>query len=383
MDKYRGAQSCFEMLKYCLGLFLLSRIVIYALAYWGNVYLPHLQPFPEWFFRLDSINYLNIAQHGYDTALVNIQTMTAANQAAHFRNYAFFPLYPLLIKAVDFFSPYSVINGQIISQISFLGCLILFYMLLQHYFDEKTCRFGVLLLAFCPFNIYFSSAYTESIYLFLSLAAWLAMLRKNWLCLGLFGCLLALTRPTGILLFAPGLLAVLEDWKQTHQFNWRFIYLLLIPAGTMLFMFYLWRHVGDPLAFLHAEQAWGRLYVPPGITALHLPVYLLIPDYLVATIKMEIPNFLVCLITVFLCKELYKKRFYKECLFLILTILAGIGTGTFLSVGRFIEGNFVFYFAWVLIGVRIPKLQPLLINLCLLLLPIYVLGWLYSSILLA
>jgi hypothetical protein len=38
---------------------------------------------------------------------------------------------------------------------------------------------------------------------------------------------------------------------------------LLIPTGLVIFMAWLWRTLGDPLAFVHAERHWNHHFAPP------------------------------------------------------------------------------------------------------------------------
>ena len=68
-----------------------------------------------------------------------------------------------------------------ISNIAFLGALILFHLFLRRELDSSQADRGVFLLAFIPVSFYFSSAYAESLFLFLLLAVFVFCQRKRWL----------------------------------------------------------------------------------------------------------------------------------------------------------------------------------------------------------
>ncbi|MCX7123646.1 MAG: mannosyltransferase family protein [Gammaproteobacteria bacterium] len=347
----------------CLFIFLCSRVAIYSFAYLINEYA-HLGLAPQsWFVHWDSGWYLNIAAQGYNTSPIVTLTQTF--------NYPFFPLYPMLIKGASFISPFSsMANGQMMSQFFFLLSLILFYFLLKQYFNQKISLYGLILLAFSPFNIYFSSVYTESLYLFLSLSAWLSMLKKKWLLVGLFGFFLALTRPTGIILLLPALLAVFEDFKQGRYFQIRYLYLALIPFGLILYMAYLGHHMGDPLAFMHAEHAWGRnnyRNIQGWLILLHYSFFIRPIDAL------------FFLLSIFLFVKLWIEHYIKEALFFFTPLLLCIDSASFTSIARYASCTFIFYFALILISRKSTLKQVTFICISATLLPIYILCWLSNT----
>jgi hypothetical protein len=43
---------------------------------------------------------------------------------------------------------------------------------------------------------------------------------------------------------------------------------ILAPLGLVAYMAFLWLAVGDPLAFLHVQLAWERVFQPPWLTLL-------------------------------------------------------------------------------------------------------------------
>ena len=87
---------------------------------------------------------------------------------------AWFPVYPLLVRAVEFV----VRDFQVASLLVSNGCLIaaawLLVRLLRLDYDELICRRVITFLMFNPVSFFLSSAYTESTFLLLSIGALLA-----------------------------------------------------------------------------------------------------------------------------------------------------------------------------------------------------------------
>jgi Gpi18-like mannosyltransferase len=332
-----------KWLSYCLIVFILTRLWIYFIAYLGNGFILnslfiHLgaQSPENWFVHWDSKWYLSIITQGYST----IRNLDPSY--AHYQNYAFFPLYPLLVKGLSFITHGNpIIIGQILSNLLFLFSLSLFYQLLIYYFDAETAGYGTLLLAISPANIYFVSIYTESLFLLLSLTCWLAALHKKWFLMGIAGMLLSATRPTGILIILPMLAFIITDYKVHRQYQNTYLFILLIPLGLLAFMAYLWQHVGDPLAFKHAESAWDR-------TGWHFHnLYYQFRDQVHSLTY----NFWMGVLALFLMIVLYKKAFKKEALFFLLLLLPAFSSGVFDSIGRYSAGAvFPFYLGIILLS---------------------------------
>jgi hypothetical protein len=77
-----------------------------------------------------------------------------------------------------------------------------------------------------------------------------------------------------MLLLPPLALDIMLQWKCGAVIQWRkaLAGLFIAPLGLVSFMVYLWYRVGDPLAFVHAQQFWMRETVAPW-TALERSFY--------------------------------------------------------------------------------------------------------------
>ena len=245
-------------IKFVLGTFLIWRILLFVFLFLGLAILPLQRNFlggeianyqsSPWYWawaNFDGQHYLSIAQKG----------------GYGFGQQAFFPLYPLLIKALGgaFGGGLASLNlaGLIISNSAFVVALVGLYKLLRLKFTERITRFTIILLLVFPVSFYFGSVYTES--LFLALVVWSFLLAKRgkWLYACILGGLAAATRVIGVLLL-PVLFIELFQQSKNKILDTRYLYLLLIPLGLLAYMYFLYQTYGDPLLFIRALPGFGE-----------------------------------------------------------------------------------------------------------------------------
>lgn len=200
----------------------------------------------------DTGNYMAIALHGYDLSKT-----------------AFFPLYPLLERGLMYVTGNPLTAGLLISNLAGLVMLVVLYRLIEEDFDQERAYRTVLYLSVFPTAFFFAAAYTESLFLCLTLLSFYHMHHGYWWLAGLFGLLASLTRPTGLLLLLP----LCYEYLRQRHFKLRAIRAdilsaLGIPAGIGLFAMYCYFRFHDLVAFSHAESYWGR--------SLHVPGYSII-----------------------------------------------------------------------------------------------------------
>ena len=114
-----------------------------------------------------------------------------------------------------------------------------------------------------PTTLFLGAVYSESLYLLLSLAAFLLAERGRFWGAGIAGGLAALTRPVGLALIPA--LAILA-WRSPQRRR-ALAGVGVIPALFSLYPLLLWLWIGHPLAFLAAQKgiwrrhlsAWGPL----------------------------------------------------------------------------------------------------------------------------
>jgi hypothetical protein len=245
--------------------------------------------------RWDAVWYLVIAHYGYRPEL---GALTASRTA-------FFPLYPLGLRALADVGLAPVIAGVLLSVAALVAGLYGLHRLttlevarLRHhgYADgrrrgasvegnmsfvkldgREVARLAVLLTAFAPMAFFFSAVYSESLYLALSVGVFLCARRGQWASAALLGALASATRTTGVVLMLPIALLYLygprEDrvadfplaraLRPRYRLRHDVLVLALVPVGLGLYMAHLALVGGDALAPFHAEAVWNRHFAGP------------------------------------------------------------------------------------------------------------------------
>lgn len=250
---------------FILALFAGSRLVLESIGIVSRQLLDPIHPRPaEWSFSAspfldlwgvwDTGWFVGIADGGY----------AAAPGASGQANYAFFPLYPLLMRWVGKCVGGSFYGGLVVSNVCLLVACALLFELVALDEGPESARRAVKYLLLLPAGFVFSGVFTEATFLALVLGAFLAVRKDRLLLAGACGFLAALARPVGVLLVLPlALLSVIEARRRGGRPSARLLFLLLAPFGLGCFSLFLAFRTGDPLAFVHVQAAWGRGVATP------------------------------------------------------------------------------------------------------------------------
>jgi hypothetical protein len=184
--------------------------------------------------------FLGIAREGYSYAEGSV---------------AYFPLYPVVVGVVGrVLAGHYVLAGVAVSLAACAVAFVLLDHLARLKLGDEVARRSVLYLAVFPTSLFLGLPYSESLYLALSVGAFLAIERGSLPASGVIAGLAMLTRTAGFALL-PALL--LLAWRAGHRR--RMAWLLVAPAIAALYPLYLWRTEGSPFAFLDAQRTgWGR-----------------------------------------------------------------------------------------------------------------------------
>ena len=177
-------------------------------------------------------------------------------------NWAFFPAFPLAAKAVRALIGTSTPQALVITSRLFLfASIAAFIEYSQTIIGRRGGWLAGAVLAFSPYAIYAHAGYTESLYFLLTTIAFWLLGKKAWVASGFVGGLMGATRIIGIA-FGFAYLASLFSRDRRHEAaSRRLAYalgLLLVPAGLACYMYFLYFHIGDALAFKNVMIAWGR-----------------------------------------------------------------------------------------------------------------------------
>jgi hypothetical protein len=225
---------------------------------------PHEEP--SWiavWARWDALWYVRIAERGYAGrfAVDDLPGRTGEPPAT-----GFYPLMPLLMRAVGAVVGSPLRAGILIANASLLASLWLLFRLTRRLLGEEAAVTAGALLLLYPPAFFLSAPYSDSLGLALSLASLSLALDGRLGGAGAFGFLSALTRPTGVLL-AP---ALWLQWWQARRHGpssvsrWGFLAGLLPLLGMAAFLAYCGVAFGDPLAPFHRQATWrGAMGWPP------------------------------------------------------------------------------------------------------------------------
>lgn len=188
--------------------------------------------------------------------------MTVAEQGyAHDLNTAFFPLYPLMMRALALVVRNTFLAGLLISQTSWFGCMVVLYRLIQDDTQDQSCtRRTVLYFSIFPTAFFLCAAYNESLFIFCLLLSFYGMRKGHWWLAGIAGALAVATRSAGVFLALP----FAYEYARQHQFRLRsirlsFLWCALIPLTMLGYMLFCLVRFHDPLIFVHVEDLnWQR-----------------------------------------------------------------------------------------------------------------------------
>lgn len=302
--KYDVKSLAFSFLASPLGfigaVFFVSRvllIIVSFLAWQLPVLFPafiHQGTLAQMWDHWDATYYLGISRDGYQPA------------SSH-ESPAFFPLYPLFIHITTVLlsggTSYRLDGNAFYASIlvtnsSWFGALYFLYRLAKDDFGKPVAQLAVVLISVFPSAFFTMLPYPESLFLLFAISSFWCIRRGWWGWAAGLGFLAALTRQSAVLLIIPFLWeysiqkqliqiqqrprispennhnvlqrmlahipAITIRWPQFFQrLDHTVLFALAFPASVVCYGLLLWRSVGDPLAFLHAQAHWHRVtYFP-------------------------------------------------------------------------------------------------------------------------
>lgn len=217
----------------------------FSFSQWINTYL-------QW----DAHNYHRIAQGGY----------SFHTEGGAYTTLAFFPLYPWLIKLINFFINNYILSGILLSSLLFSGACAFMYKLLALDYNKSTAIRAIVYISVFPHSLFFGVMMNESM-LFITSAATLYYTRKhNWTLVGIMGALAALSRMAGLLLAVPAAVEWLEHYRIFEKLRqkkigeiWKLFYskglwIFLMLLGTGIYLFCNYKTTGEWFKFLEYQK---------------------------------------------------------------------------------------------------------------------------------
>ncbi len=210
---------------------------------------------------------LALAGRGYDHLPANLTD--AHGHLTTDTAYAFFPGYPMVVRAVDLVPGISTYAAAILtSLVAGAAATVAAYRIghwcaLRRWPDDehRADRAGLImaaLFAATPMSVVLTMAYTEAIYCaFAGWALWM-ILEKRWIAAGLLTMCAGLTRTTAVGLIAVLLVAAFIRRRD----GWRpWVGAALAPLGWLFWMVFVGIRVGSPTGWFRIQSnGWGTRF---------------------------------------------------------------------------------------------------------------------------
>ncbi len=202
-------------------------------------------------YRWDTVQYLEIAEYGYDFNTINT---------------VWPPLYPFLTKFFALIIKSSLLSSLIVSNVFTIISFILLYLYTDELFSEETAKKTLFFLAIFPTSFYLIAGYTESLFLACSLAGFIFLRKKQWLLAGLMSALATLVRNQGILLVIPIFFELYLHYFKTQQYRPFFTHsfsLIYAPFSYLLFSLYVKFGLNENWPWVTLSKVWGQHFGLP------------------------------------------------------------------------------------------------------------------------
>ncbi|MEV7117782.1 hypothetical protein [Kitasatospora griseola] len=212
----------------------------------------------------DAPYYQMIAVHGYSDDL----GIDGYENGVPYSSRAFFPFYPMAIRAVHAVLP--ITAGHAALLVAWFFSLVAaagIFAVVAHVYRPRIALIAVVLWGALPHGAVESMAYSEPV--FTAWAAWslYALLRRNWIWAGALSCMACLTRPSGLAVAAAvGITAAVElvqFWRGRRNgadrpVVWRVLLgTALAPAGWFGYLAYVGWQRGTWRGYFDVQLAWG------------------------------------------------------------------------------------------------------------------------------
>jgi hypothetical protein len=308
--------------------------------------------------RWDTGWYLMVATEGYQWL---------PSRAMQQQNIAFFPAFPMGMRYGSLFLGRQMMwTGVLISWVSFFAALIYVYRFVRERFGDDTGHASIALLACYPFALYFSTAYTEALFLLTLVGACYHFERNELWKAGVWGLLAGLTRPNGCLLSVVlALIAIrplwplrvahlrLRDWVGIAD---RLAVAALPGIGMLCYSTYIYFLTGNPLQWTESNAAWGRVY--RGIGLLVADQAQMIGDHglynYASTRTVDVLHALAVIFVGLMVWPVFRRIGFPYAVMLLVNVIPPLLMGGLLSIGRVTS---VLFPAFVALALVLPATQ--------------------------
>jgi hypothetical protein len=198
--------------------------------------------------------YLEIIRFGYPNSIPDNITYNQLEARA-----AFFPVYPWLVRVVDFVLPggdslAALFTNFVLGAIS----VILIGLLARRLFNTAVAARSMVLYTVFPGSFVLSFAYAEATFIVLAALCLLFLIEERWILAGVAAAIGTGTRPNGVALIAAcAVAAALAIWRRRDWMS--LVPVVLSPLGFIGFQLYVDAQAGERGAWFRVQrEAWSE-----------------------------------------------------------------------------------------------------------------------------
>jgi hypothetical protein len=280
---------------------------------------------------------------------------------------AFFPGYPAVVGVIGRAlrlpndEPPWLWTGVVVSTLLFGLGLFYVFQLAREILGDAAASQTTWIAAAYPFSLFYGQMYAESLFLAAVAGAWYFTRRQHYLRGAGWGLICGLTKPTGCLAATLVAWTIYEQWRQGRlatRGRTRAVLALVAPAaGLLLYAAYIKITTGSWLAWMEAQQRWGRESTNPlrvasmvltGVRDLGLFDYVVQQPY-------DAANAIASLLALVAIVPVTQRFGLGAGSFVGLSVLVPLSFGGLLSIGRFTSVLFPI-FMWLATLSRRPVL---------------------------
>ncbi len=296
---------------------------------------------------------------------------------------AFFPTYPLFVRALTALTGDAQIAGMLITATAGAGALTLFAVWASRRLPRRAAVTSVLVLLLYPYSFFlYGTMYADAMFLLTVIAAFVLLERRHPVLAGLVGVLATAGRPVGIALLVGlavraweirvsqttqdpdrrlSLRALVGGWRTLRRSDFG---VFISALGLASWCAYLWLTYGDPLAFVAVESAPGWDQGSGPRTWFKISLIELIMQGSFRIVAVLLVQGLVCLTAVLLLHRVWKRFGWGYLAYSVVGLVIPIlGSKDFMGCGRYVLAAFPVFAAAgdALVGSRYRWLRPLVL----------------------
>jgi hypothetical protein len=346
--------------------FVTTRLGVLLIGFFGIAivgYAPHTPPwrisdndFLNLPARWDTGWYVGIAERGYQW---NPQVKS------EMQNIAFFPAFPVASYYVSLLIGRNTAwAGVLISMVGFLGALLYLFRFARDRVGDDAAAAAVTWMAVYPFALFFSTAYTEGLFLFAALAACYHFERDQWVAAAVAGLVAGLSRPNGCLLSVMlALIALRSARTASPALTATRISIAAMPGiGMLIYSAYIYSLTGNPLEWAANHAAYGRVYRGAAAVITERIDYISINGLYnyITVLALDLMNFIPTVFALAAIVPVYRLLGLPYAVMIAINVLLPVLMGGVLSMGRITSVMFPL-FVWLGAAVPAQRRLPLVI----------------------